>query len=269
MMNGMRQTLRCLAIALAVLAAPRPALAGWDLLIFLGRAFPKSDDRLTFPLPPPSIPGVDVTVNGTPRLETDGGLTFGGAVTAEAGVIGIEGRLDSPRIGFDLAGARYALAGVEPPLTGQAATIVLSDGRFDVDRLHLWSVNLRLRTPGPVGLVASGGLTFMPDFQVTGSVPIEVQGAAGVGDFGTGLRLTVAPGESKNRTGVNAGGGLRVGGSHVALVVEGRVFYFREYELQILADDDLPVFDGLAASFNTVRFRPVIVTAQAGLLFRF
>jgi mono/diheme cytochrome c family protein len=47
---------------------------------------------------------VDVTVTGTPRLETDGDLTFGGAVAAEAGIIGIEGRLDSPKIGFDLAG---------------------------------------------------------------------------------------------------------------------------------------------------------------------
>lgn len=265
----MRQTLRCVAMALALLAVPRPAFAAWDLLIFLGRAFPKSDDRLTFPLPPPSIPGVDVTVTGTPRLETDGGAAFGAALAAEAGVIAIEGRLDAPKVGFDLTGARYSLLGVEPPLTGLAATIVLADGRLDVNRLRLWSANLRLRTPGPVGLVASGGVTFMPEFEVSGSVPLTVEGAPAVGNLGTRLRLAVAPGEPKNRTGVNAGAGLRIGGEHVALVAEGRVFYFREYELEIVADDNLPVFDGIAASFKTVRFRPVIVTVQAGLLFRF
>jgi hypothetical protein len=164
---------------------------------------------------------------------------------------------------------RYDLLGVEPPITGLTATLVLSDGRFDVDRLRLWSANLRIRTPGPVALVASGGLTFMPDFEVSGSVPVAVPDAPVLGALGTRLRLAVAPGESRNRTGVNAGAGLRVGGERVALVAEGRVFYFREYQLQILAEDDLPVFDGLAPSFETVHFRPVIITAQAGLLFRF
>src|ERR1043166_6199078 len=137
----MRHILRCAAIALTVLAVPRPALAGWDLLFFLGRAFPKSDSRLTFPLPPPSIPGVGVTVTGTPKLETAGGVTFGGAIAAEAGVIGIEGRFDSPKIGFNLPGPRYDLVAVEPPFAGASATVVLSDARFDIERLHLWSAN--------------------------------------------------------------------------------------------------------------------------------
>jgi hypothetical protein len=267
MMIHMRQTLRCLAIGVMLLAVPKPALAGWDLLLFLGRSFPKSDERLTFPLPAPSFPGIDVTVAGTPRLETDGGLTFGGAVTAEAGLIGIEGRLDSPSIGFDVIGARYILQGVQPPLNGLAATILLSDGRLDVNRLNLWSANLRVRTPGPVALVASGGLTFLPTFKVSGSVPLVVEGP--VSGLSTRLRLAVAPGESKNRTGVNAGAGLRIGSSHVALVAEGRVFYFREYELQIRADSELPVLGGTVASFPPVRFRPLIVTTQVGLLFGF
>lgn len=264
----MRQTLRCLALGVALLAIPRPALAGWDLMFFLGRAFPKSDDRLTFPLPAPSIPGVDVTVNGRPRLVTNGGPTFGGAIAAEAGVIAIEGRLDAPSIGFDLTGARYDLVGVEPPLTGLTASVRLSDGRLDVERLKLWSVNLRVRTPGPVGLVASGGLSFLPQFKVTGAVPLSVEGP-GPGGLGTRLRLAVAPGEPKNKLGVNAGAGLRVGGSHVALVAEGRVFYFREYELQIVAENELPVIGAAVTSFPPARFRPVIVTAQVGLQFVF
>jgi hypothetical protein len=264
----MRQTLRCLAIGVALLAIPRPALAGWDLLFFLGRAFPKSDDRLTFPLPAPSIPGVDVTVDGRPRIEADGGPTFGGSVAAEAGVIAIEGRLDAPSIGFNLTGARYDLVGVEPPLTGLTATVRLSDGRLDVERLKLWSANVRVRTPGPVGLVASGGLSFLPSFTVTGAVPLSIEGP-GVGGLGTRLRLAVAPGEPKNKLGVNAGAGLRVGSSHLAVVAEGRVFYFREYELQIVPENDVPVIGAAVSSFPTVQFRPIIVTAQVGLLFGF
>jgi hypothetical protein len=264
----MRQTSRIVAIVLALLAAPQPAYAGWDLLLFFGRAFPRSDDRLTFPLPPPSVPGVEVTVAGTPRLETDGGPTFGGALAAEAGVIGFEGRFDAVQIGFDLTGAQYHLLGVEPPLTGLTATVVLPDGRFDIDRLKLWSFNLRIRTPGPVGLVASGGLTFLPEFEVSGSVPVTVQDGPVAGSSAQ-LRLAVAPGESGSRRGVNAGAGLRIGGERVALVAEGRVFYFREYELQILSEGDLPIFGDASTSFRPVQFRPLIVTAQAGLLFRF
>lgn len=264
----MRRSLPIATVAIGLLLAlPSQAAAGWDLLFFLGRTFPTYDERLSFELPSPAIPGADVTVNGTPVLDTRGDSVFGVALAAEAGVVGLEGRWDAAAIGFDLTGASYGITGVSGPLAGFTGEILLPDGRFDVERLNLLSLNLRLRTPGPVALYASGGLTFLPDFKVTGSVPITLQLNGASGDIG--VRLAVAPEESEHRFGVNAGAGLRIGGRHVALVGEARVFYFREYELRFVSDEGDEFLNQFLAGFEPIRFRPLVVTAQGGLLFRF
>ncbi|HUF48935.1 MAG TPA: hypothetical protein VMM93_14045 [Vicinamibacterales bacterium] len=263
----MRLRLIPLLAVVLVAATPRPATAGWDLMLFLGRAFPTLEERLTFNVPTPTFPGVDVNVIGSPILAPAGGMTIGAALTVEAGVVGLEARFDSVALGFDFSGVRYELTGVAPPATGLTGSLSLSDGRFDVDRLNLLSLNLRLRTPGPVGITVSGGMSFLPRFDVTGSVPIEVL----LGPVGqsAAIGLVIAAEESRHRFGVNAGGGLRFGGRRAALVVEGRVFYFGDYHLTLVSADSEPLLDDLLAGFDPVRFRPVIVTAQAGLLFRF
>jgi hypothetical protein len=264
----MRRPLHALLIASALLLAlPTQASAGWDIMFFIGRTFPTYDDRLSFAVPSPAIPGAEVTVNGTPLLEAEGDATFGVALAAEAGVVGLEARWDAAAIGFDLTGANYGITGVSGPLAGFAGQIVLPDGHFDVDRLNLLSLNLRLRTPGPVGIFVSGGLTFLPDFQVTGAVPITLELNGTSGDIG--VRLAVDPQESGHRFGVNAGGGLRIGGRNVALVGEARVFYFREYELTFVSDEGDEFLNQFLAGFEPVRFRPIVITAQGGLLFRF
>jgi hypothetical protein len=250
-----------------LIGLPSQAAAGWDLLFFLGRTYPTYDERLSFDLPSPAIPGAAITVNGTPVLDTEGDAVFGVALAAEAGVVGLEGRWDAAAIGFDLTGASYGITGVSGSLAGLTGEILLPDGQFDVERLNLLSLNLRLRTPGPVGIYASGGLTFLPNFEVTGSVPITLQLNGASGEIG--VRLAVAPEESEHRFGVNAGGGLRIGGRRVALVGEARVFYFREYELTLVSDAGDEFLNQFLAGFEPVRFRPLIVTAQGGLLFRF
>jgi hypothetical protein len=80
------------------------------------------------------------------------------------------------------------------------------------------------------------------------------------------LFLRATPGESGNRFGANAGAGLRFGG-RVALMAEARVFYFKEFELRFDADDD--ALDELLDGLDAVRFTPVFVNVQAGLVFRF
>jgi hypothetical protein len=82
------------------------------------------------------------------------------------------------------------------------------------------------------------------------------------------LRLRLAPGESEHRIGANAGAGLRLGG-RVALMAEVRGFFFREYELRFAADGAPDLAAALVENLEVVRFRPVIVNAQAGLVFRF
>jgi hypothetical protein len=266
----MKVALGRLACAVGVLlTATQPASADWDVSFFLGRAFPRFDEELVVRLPPvPAVPGLDIQAQGTPELRADGGPVAGGALAWEIGVFGIEGRIDVTDIGLDFTGARYDLR-FDPPVFGvTGGSITLGDGRFDANRLKLLSLNLRLRTPGPVSLFGSGGLSYLPDFDVTGSVPIDFRLTGLPGQAQPELGLRVAPGESKHRVGVNAGLGLRVGG-RVAAFAEARVFYFREYELQIELDDDQPFVNNVLNNVEPIRFEPVIANAVAGIVLRF
>jgi hypothetical protein len=255
----------------AVVILPVPAFAqGGDFTFFVGGAYPVYDERLTLRPSVPSLPGVDVSVVGTPELRADGGLVFGGALAFELGVFGIEGRLDATDIAFDLTGARYDLQALAPPLDGLSASITIGNGRLDTERLFLLSVNARLRTPGPIGLVASGGLTYLPDVSITGSAPLSVEiGGVSLPGLDPRVRLRAAPGESDHRFGLNGGAGLRVGGSRVAVVGEVRVFYFRDYELRFGVDGAPIELDEVLESLAPIEFDPIIVNAQVGLVFRF
>jgi hypothetical protein len=259
------------ACALIVLVGSgRAAAQSVDLTLFLGRAFPTYDERLTLRPPTPTVPGVDVSVVGSLLVKADGGPVFGGALAFEWGILGVEGRLDATDVGLDLTGARYDLRGSQPPFEGLTARITVSDGRFDADRIMLLSANARIRSPGPVALVVSGGLSYLPDITVTGSVPLRVEfsGIPTPPDFDPKLTLRAVPGQSEHRWGVNGGAGLRVGGS-VALMGEVRFFYFREHELRFGAENDVGILDELLARLAPVRFDLVFVNAQAGVTFRF
>ena len=50
---------------------------------------------------------------------------------------------------------------------------------------------------------------------------------------------------------------------------EVRVFYFREHELQFDVENDLGILDALIANLDPVRFEPVFVNAQVGVVFKF
>lgn len=242
-----------------------------DLTIFLGRAFPVADDRLTLRPGAPSLPGVDASLSGDPRLEVDGGPVIGAALAVEFGVFAVEGRLDATEVGFDLAGGRYDLRATTPALHGLAGNVTLGDGRFDADRLNVLSLNARLRTPGPVGLVISGGYSYLPAISITGSVPVSVAVAGVTLPAGVQpqVRLVALPGQSEHRFGVNAGAGLRIGGNRVAVIAEARAFYFREYELTFAVDNAPAFVNNLLGTIEPVGFEPVLVNAQVGLVLRF
>jgi hypothetical protein len=247
-----------------------PAAAqGVDLTVFAGLAYPLYDERLTLRPGALSIPGVEVTNVSNPELAGDGGAVFGAALAFELGILGIEGRLDSVDAGIDFTGAQYDLRGTAPPFQGLTASIIARPGRFDADRLSILSVNARLRTPGPIGIIASGGLSYLPDITVSGSVPLAIESPQlpPLG-FNAGLTLRATPGQSGHRFGVNGGLALRVGG-RVGLIGEVRGFYFQEYELRFATTNGPELLDDLLAEADPVRFEPVFINAQVGLSFRF
>jgi hypothetical protein len=258
------------AVVVLIAAPHRASAQGVDLTLFAGRAFPIYDERLTLRPSNPSLPGVDITVAESPVLRADGGPVLGAALAFELGIIGIEGRIDATEVGFEFTGARYDLRGAEPPFQNLTASLIASEGRFDADRISLLSLNARLRTPGPVGLVVSGGLSYLPDIRITGSLPlrVEAEGFPTLPGLDAGLTLRATPGQSEHRIGVNGGAGLRVGG-RIAVMAEMRAFYFREYELRFGTDDGPEILDDLLAGVDPVRFEPIFVNAQVGIVFKF
>ena len=266
---------RCVLALLVVsggLALPPTLYAGQvDLTLFLGRAYPIYDERLTLRPSAPSLPGVDVIVAAEPVIRADGGPVVGGALAVELGVIGLEARVDGTDVGFDFSGARYNLRATQAPFTGLTGNITLDNGRFDAKRLYLLSGNVRLRTPGPIGVVASGGLSLLPDVTITGSLPVslDLAGLTVLQGAAPRLHLRAVPGGAGHRIGINGGAGLRLGGGRVALMMEVRGFYFREYDLRFEIEGAPDFAARLLEGSDAVRFRPVIVNGQAGLVFKF
>ena len=257
------------AVVFATWIAPPASAQSVDLTVFAGLAYPLYDERLTLRPGGISIPGVEVTNTVNPELKGDGGAVFGAALGVEFGIIAFEARVDSVDAAIDFTGARFDLRGTEFPFQGVTASIIANPGRFDAERLAILSFNARLRTPGPVGIVASGGLSYLPDITVSGSVPLAVESPQlpPLG-FNAGLTLRATPGQSEHRFGVNGGVGVRLGGN-VALTGEVRGFYFREYELRFGTTSGPELLDDLLAEADPVRFEPVFVNAQIGVSFRF
>ena len=86
------------AVVVLIGTAVGAAAQSVDLTLFAGKAFPIYDERLTFRPSTPSVPGVDISVDGSPVITADGGAVFGGALAFEFGVLGIEGRLDATEV---------------------------------------------------------------------------------------------------------------------------------------------------------------------------
>lgn len=257
------------AVLLVLISGADASAQRLDLTVFAGAAYPTYDEQLILRAGTLSVPGVDVTSAGNPELKGSGGAVFGAALTFELGIFGIEGRYDSVGAAIDFTGARYDLRGVAPPFEGVTATISAPAGSFDIDRISIFSANVRLRTPGPIGLIASGGASYLPDITVSGTLPINVN-APQIPPLGVeaALALRATPGQSSDRWGLNGGVGLRIGG-RVAVIGEVRAFYFKEYELRFRTANGPAVLDDLLADANPVRFHPVFVNAQGGVSFRF
>lgn len=267
----MKRLLLATCASAALLAAARDVSAQTvELTVFTGRAFPLYDERLTLRPSTPVLPGVEVTVANPPLLNADGGPVFGAALALELGLVGIEGRLDATEVGLEFGGTRYDFRGTAFPFAGLTAGIVVAPGRFDADRIPLLSLNARIRTPGPIGVILSGGLSYLPRIDISGSIPLTVDAPALSlpPSLTAALTLRATPGETEHRFGVNGGAGLRIGG-RLALTAEVRGFYFREFELRFARTSGPDLLDNLLAAAAPVRFEPVFVNAQVGVAFRF
>ena len=246
-----------------------------DVTVFTGRAFPLYDERLTVSPVALVLPGVDVTATGSQIFSADGGAVFGAAIAVEparfGGRFGIEGRVDATDVGLEFTGGRYDFRGTSFPFQGLTAAVIVSPGRFDADRISLLSLNGRVRTRGRTAFVASAGLSYLPQIDISGSIPVTVDApdlSSILPSADAAVTLRATPGQSQHRFGVNGGAGVRIGG-RVAFTAEVRGFYFREFELSLTRASGTELLDSLLSGADAIRFSPVFVNAQIGLAWRF
>jgi hypothetical protein len=261
-----------------------PALAiGGDLEVtaYAGRSLPNYTQTFNYtPAPVSSIPGVTIDQKGVFTLEAKGGLAVGaGAIWYFGRVVGLEARLDTVSANIAMAGARFdARAQLPLPLPALAVSVDLTGGTAELQRLKPLSLNLRLKTPGPVHLAVSGGVSYLPEFQATATEPIGL----GVTGISRGqIQVTtvtlragtsaVQPGK-EGRLGANAGAALHIGvAPHVALVAEARAFIFKKRRLLWSAAEapssalGKQLLDDLLRQLPAVEFSPTFFQATAGL----
>ena len=220
----------------------------------------------------PPLPGVGVEQVGEFRFDASGGVSFGAGLTWHfAGPLGVELRVDSGAI--DVTRRRSFRVTVRPPAPCRPWPRRRDAGHDHARPPAADLAQLRYRGGGRVGLVASGGLSYLPslDFAVTQELGIGAIGGVG------GIELPTLPLEAGGQIdgfwGVNAGLGVRFRLSDtVSANVEGRGFFFGERELEWKIDR-FPISPELGEllrqQLDPIRFTPGFFQATAGLSVRF
>lgn len=270
------------AVALALSAAAAPA-ADWEAAAWAGPTFPSFEQSFSFDPGSITFPGGIVVDNaGVFRMDGSGGIAFGGSLAFHpVPIVGIEGRLDTADVDVATQGARYELRANVPPFGQVRTTLAFTEGEGDLERLLPLSLNLRLRTPGPLGLFASGGVSYLPAFRFEIRQPVEATiGDAPLIPIGeVTLPAEALPeAEGEGRWGWNVGGGLQVRvAPRVRLMAEGRYFRFQAQTLIWGEPEGSGALNGLqreivrqiAGELEPVQFNPTFWQATAGIALAF
>jgi hypothetical protein len=230
------------------------------------------------------IPGVSLQQTGTFGMDAEGGLALGASLSLMVGLLGVEARLDTADLSLTTQAGRYEVrADLPPPLPDATTSLSIGGGPANLERVRPLSLNLRLRTPGPVALCVSGGVSYLPSLRLdtTQTVGLGVTGIGGGGrlDVATlGLRAEVRPqDEGQSRFGVNLGAGLRLAlGRRLALTGEVRAFRFRKQTLsweradsRALSPLETVLLREVQARLAPVEFSPTFYQGTAGLALLF
>jgi hypothetical protein len=277
-------------VAVFLLGAAAPSVLGGALEVaaYVGPALPRYEQSFQYDLGPNPfrLPGVTLEQNGVFQLDGRGGLSVGGGLTWYflASTVGIEGRVDTADVDVRTTGARYtARVDLPSPLPDLTTDVDLGTGTVDLDRLRPLSLNVKVKTPGPLRLTASAGVSYLPEFRFVTNQTVGL----GVSDVGLSsldvatvrFRAEALPNEQgrTGRLGANAGGGLQVSIlPTLAVVVEARVFIFKKHTLVWQRADRgslSPIEEALAQELERqlepVEFNPTFFQATAGLTLTF
>jgi hypothetical protein len=276
-------------LAAALLApgtVPVAPASGWEVQGLVGFSAPTYSQTFRWSPPPlPSLPGVEIEQSGTFDLEATGGLAVSGSLTWFAtGGVGLEARIDTGDVSLETRNARFSVRVPLPaPLPDIDTELDLEPAVVDLERVTPLSLNLRLRTPGPIALNLSGGVSYLPSLEVAVVQPLSlgVRGldtALGRLDLGeVSIRAAAAEETSRSRVGANLGVGLQIRLSDsVSLALDARGFLFPERQLVWSAAPDRPlnaaeqlVVDEVLRELQPIDFSPTLINATAGLAISF
>ena len=271
--------------ALALLLSATAVQAGeWEAALHVGPTFPFYEQ--TFEFDPGAVTGpggVTIDEEGVFRLEGRGGISLGASLAFHpVPAFGLEARIDTADVDVTTDGVSYDVrASLPPPIGTLRTTVAFTEGEGDLERLRPVSLNLRVRSPGALGVFASGGVSYLPGFRFVIRQPVEAS-------LGDGPQLPVGevslPAEAlpeeegDGRWGWNAGGGVqwRVA-PRVRLQAEGRYFYFQRQTLFWGEPEGTGPLNALqrdlirqiTAQLDPVRFNPTFFQATAGVALSF
>lgn len=266
-------------------AAPAGA-AEWEIQGLVGLTAPTYSQ--TFTWSPPALPqfaGITIDQSGSFDLTATGGTAFAGSLSVfPAGGVGLEARIDTGDVTLETRNARFtARVPLPAPLPDLDADVELEPATVELERLTPLSLNLRLRTPGPVALNISGGVSYLPRLEVAVIQPLAV----GVRGFEIGLgsldlgrvpiRATPEETSSGSKVGANLGVSLQIRLSEaVSLVVDGRGFLFPKQRLvwtaipgQSLNPAEEAVLEEVLDQLEPIDFTPTLINATAGISISF
>ena len=224
-----------LGVLVTSLSAASASAATLEIAGYGGLTLPFYEQTFTVSLVPPVNPASGVTIKQERPLSLNaksGLILAGGATVYFGGALGIEARYDSATVDITSEPPLYSVTLLKP-LPNLHFTLEPAATIITVSSLTPVSLNLKLRTPGPLRFFLSGGVSYLPDFQLAVRQTLDVSVAGVSLPPGVNLGSLSATAVSRpedaeaKHLGGNAGLGLQIKlGDHVALVAEGRVFYF-------------------------------------------
>jgi len=278
---------RMVVIVASLIACAGPLNAAeLELAGYFGLTLPFYEQTFTVDLNVPGNPvaGIDIRQERPLSLNAKGGLVLaGGATVWLTGGLGLEARYDSADVDIDALGPRYAVT-FSRPFPNFSTTLEAAPTTVSISALTPVSLNLRLRTPGSLRFVFSAGLSYLPDFQLAVTQPLNISVSGIVLPPGLDLGTVTAQAlsrpeqtEGENRFGGNVGIGLQIKVSdHVSIVGEGRVFAFPKQVLtwEVTQQGGLVTFPpaalaALEQQLEPIRFNPAYFHLVGGLAVTF
>lgn len=280
----MRSSTVIVALSALAWAGVSARAAELELSGSLGYTLPFYEQTFPIDLQPPGSPvqGIELRPLEPLRLNAKGAFAYAGAATLYFGPIGVEVRYDSARVDPTADPPVYSVL-LSSPFPNVSATLVPAPTDVRLTSLTPVSLNLKLRSTGPLRLSVSGGVSYLPEFQLVVRQPINLRvGGLGLPALDLGSISAEAISQPQDpvrdsRIGANVGVGLRLPLSdHAGLVVDGRAFYFPEHVLewrvrQTGGPVTLPpaLLRSIAEQLEPVRFNPAYFHLQAGIALSF